>query len=491
VQAWTDIGLGAAGLVLFVGGLIISVAGGPAGVVAFLELSGTALGVVMAVRSIDRASFLTDLADATVEYGRGMITTEAAHDARFWAAIDAAFAAVDVGLAGIRAARSAIAARRAESLTQLSRGAEQFTESVEAGRRVPFDELVNRAAPRGQLELSANELAQLQVLGSRATQTAGRIAEEVAERTIAQSGEYVRLATKVGSNQGIDLLFLRRRIFERVFGHTANPSRTFAQATEAQQRELLRLLRRSGNAEDLISIEVKFSRAGAPVEELLSAARGGVQQNEAWYRNLLLAMRRGSSEVQATGRLLEETVGSSAQNIDRLARVGISMDASGAFILTRLSEPIINLANQSKALYQGRRYHRLGAALLEAERSGNAARAQTLRPLLEGMNRQINALDSAVHQAREAEAAARRAQEFLQRAVPLLAQVNELSVARQTPAAISALHVANATVRSYLEVAKHAVEQADGDYLRASRIINDARAVHPGFEANLTTAIDD
>src|SRR5262249_22996256 len=112
IEAWTDIGLGVAGLALFVGGLIVSVAGGPAGVLAFIELSGIVLGAVTAIRSVDKAVFLNALADASVERGGGLVTLEAARQAEFWATVDTVFVAVDLGATALRSARSALAARR-------------------------------------------------------------------------------------------------------------------------------------------------------------------------------------------------------------------------------------------------------------------------------------------------------------------------------------------------------------------------------------------
>lgn len=500
-QAWIDIGLSAIGIVLFVGGLIISLAGGPAGLVLFLEVSGTVLGAVAASRSIDKAEFFTSVANASVVRGGGMVTLEAAADARFWAKVDAVLLAVDAGLQSLRLARAASSGRKAEALAKLAKGADKFNESAEAARYVPFEELLKRATPHGKLPINQEELSQLQEIGSgfRYNQTVGRIAEEAAERAISSSGEYVQLATlfKQGNLQGvgIDLLYVRRRVFEDAFGRLANPrdaSKVLVQATEQQRQQFFQALRKSANPEDLISFEVKFSRAGKPVEELLGEARGGIQQNSAWYRGLMTEMMKAADpNVQATGRLLSDIIGSNAQDLGRLSRIGIVMDASGAFSLTRLNDEIINLAQQSKTLWNSANYQHRWKDLLKAENAGQQAKAQRFRALLTTLNTQIDALDAAVRQSKQAEIARQRAFESMRRVHQALDEVSKLSVKPQTPAIISSLHLATSVARLHMQVVRQSAIDADADFQRATATINEANSKYAEFEKAINAALEE
>lgn len=500
-QAWVDIGLSAVGLVLFVGGLIISLGGGPAGLVLFLEVSGTAVGAVTAVRSFNKAEFFTSAANASVVRGGGLVSLEAASEARFWASVDAVLLGVDAGLQAVRLARAASSGRKAAALARLSKGAEKFGESTEAARFMPFDELLKRAAPHGKLPISQAELAQLQAVGPQIQdlRVAGRIAEEAAERTISSSGDYVQLATKFqqGNLQdvGIDLLYARRKIFEEAFGKLANPrdaGKVLAQATEQQRQQFFQALRKSGNAEDLISLEVKFSKAGAPVEELLNAARGGIQQNSAWYRGLMTEMMKAADpDVQATGRLLSDIIGANAQDLGRLSRIGITMDASGVFSMTRLNDQIINLAQQSKTLYTNKSYWGMAAGLREAERAGNQARAQRLRTLLTLMNNQINALDAAVKQAKQAEIARQRAFESMQRVHQALDEISRLRVKPQTPLVLTSLHIATSTARLHMQVVRQSTIDAGADFQRATATIHEAHGKQAEHDRAINAALDE
>ncbi len=499
-EAWLDIGLSAAGLVLFVGGLIISAFGGPGGVVLFLEATGTALGAITAARSIGKAEFLTAASEASVIRGGGLVTLEAASEARFWATLDAVLLAVDAGTQVLKLARAAASGRKTVALARLSRGAEQFGESAEAARSLPFDDLLKQATPHGKLPISEAELSSLQSVGTQIQdlKVAGRIAEEAAEKAISSTGEYVQLATKFQQgglmDVGIDLLYARRKIFEQAFGALADPrdaARVLAQATEEQRQQFFKALRKSANSEDLISFEVKFSKTGAPIEELLKTARGGTQQNTAWYRGVMTEMIIAADpDVQATGRLLQEIIGTGAQDLGRLSRIGIVVDPQGAFKLQKLSDQVIDLAQQSKALYTQRPYWGMAAGLLEAERKGNQVRAQKLRTLLAAMNNQIDALDAAVKQAKQAEAAAQRALTSMQRANETLAELAALGAKPRTPAVISALHVASATARLHLQVVNHSSKEADADFERANKIIMEANNRYSEHANAMNAALD-
>jgi exonuclease VII small subunit len=491
LKQWIDIGLGAAGLVLFVGGLILSAFGGPAGVGAYLGFAGTALGAVITVRSIDEAIFKTALSEASVEQGRGLETLEAAQTARIWAWVNSTLLAVDVAASGVR---SIVAARRVAALAKLSKGAEVFEESVQAGKRIPFEDIFNQAKSRSQILINQAELAQLRAPGT-GTGDLGRIAEEVTERVVFRSGEYVKLATKVHANQGIDLVFVRRKIFEEIFGKLANPldaSRILAQATDGQMQQLLKALERASSIEDIIAAEVKFTRVGASVEDLLKTARGvgGVQYNRQWFQGLLPEMLRAADpEVQATGRLLENIIGTNAQNIDRLARVGISLDPNGVFRLIRLNDDIINTARQIRPLFW--RNWRIINRMIEAGRTGNPAEAERLLNVIRDITRRIDALDAAINQAKRGLAASQRTLKSLEVASQSLNEVKALQAAKQTPAVINLLHIATATARLHLEVVRYSTDEGESEYRQAIQSNNEALQKHQEFQAEATRLLDE
>ncbi len=491
LKQWTDIGLGAAGLVLFVGGLILSAAGGPAGVAAYLGYAGTALGAVIALRSIDEAIFKTALSEASVEQGRGLETLEAAQTARIWAWINSTLVAVDVAASGVK---SIVAARRAAALAKLSKGAEVFEESVQAGKRIPFEDIFSQARSRGQVLINETELAQLQAAGTSAGDL-GRIAEELAERAVVRSGEYVKLATKVRGNQGIDLVFVRRRIFEQIFGKLADPldaSRILAQATDGQMQQLLKAIEKVSSAEDIIAVEVKFSRVGASVEDLLKTARGagGVQYNRQWFQGLLPDMLKAADpEVRAAGRLLENIIGTNAQNIDRLARIGISLDPNGVFRLVRLNDEIINTARQIRPLFW--RNWSIINRMIAAGRAGNPAEAERLLNIIRDITRRIDALDAVIGQAKRGLAASQRTLKSLEVAPQALDEVKALQAARQTPAVIDALHVATATARLHLEIVRYSMDEGEAEYRQANQSLAEAYQKHQEFQAEVTRMLDE
>jgi hypothetical protein len=490
LKQWTDIGLGAAGLVLFVGGLILSAAGGPASVGAYLGFAGTALGGVIAVRSIDEAVFKSALSEATVGRGYGLETLEAAQTARTWAWINSILVAVDVTASGVR---GIVAARRAAALARVAKGAEAFEESVQAGKRIPFEDIFSQAQSRKQILISEGDLAKLQTVGT-SNEELGRITEEVAERTAVQSGEYVKLATKLQSNQGIDLVVIRRRIFEQIFGNLTDPgdvSKLLARATDEQMQQLLKALEKSGTAEDLIAIEVKFNRVGASVEDVLKiGSRGGVQFNRQWFQGLLPDMLNAADpEVQATGRLLENIVGTNAQNIDRLARIGISLDPNGVSRLVRLNDDIINTARQIRPLFW--RNWGIIKRMIEAGRRGNQAEAERLLNMIRDITRRIDALDAVINQAKRSLAASQRILKSLEIAPKALAEVKALQAASQTPGVIDALHVATAAARLHLEIVRYSMDEAEAEYWRANQGKAEALQKHQEFQAEITKMLDE
>lgn len=495
-EAWIDIGLSALGLALFVGGLIVSLAGGPGGVILFLELSGTVLGAITAARSFGKADFLSAAADAAVLKGSGLVSLDVAREAVFWAKVDAVLLAVDGGIQAIRLARAALQGRNAAALSNLAKGAEKLTEAEEAARLVPFDELVKKATPRGKLPLSDAELTQLQSLGNKFPdfKVAGQIAEEAAARVVSASGDYVQLPTifRQGNlnNVGIDLLYVRRSIFESAFGSLANPrdaGKLLEKATEQQRQRFFEALRKSANTEDLISIEVKFSRAGYPIEELLREGRKSVQQKTGWYVDLMKNMLKAKDpEVVATGRLLQEIIGSGAQDLGRLSRIGVVMDVNGVFTLQKLSDKLIDLGHPIYLIFhKGKQgpYLLLGEKLLAAERAGKPT--ANLRAKMVHLNTQIDALDLAVKQAKQADLASERALAAVQKANESLAEVAVLSAQPKTPAVLSALHTATAAARLYLQVVKYSSEEADADYQRAGKIIKETKDKYPEFDASI------
>ena len=484
-KMWADVGLGILGLVLFVGGLLISFFGGPAGVVGFLQLAGTVLGGVQALRSIDKAVFATLLSEASVQRGAGWISLDAAADARFWATLDTAFVAVDVALSGIKQARAIAAARKAERAAEAMRALEQ-------GGKIPFEELF-KLAGKGGIQFTPAELA---ALTSRNTKLIGEAGEAIAKRLASSSGEFVFLGTKVRANQGIDLLMVRKGAFEKVFGTlatNARPAELLAQATEEQQKALARILTAANAAEDLVSLEVKVSRAGAPVEELLKAARGGVAYNETWFRNLMTVMKQSKdTTVVASARLLEQVIGTTAQNIGRMTRVGVTITADGTFKLVRLNDQLIDLAQRSLRLWRGRAYSGLRAAVIEASRLNNNARMTQLQNLLRNMNAQIDVLDAAVKVMKQADASAVavRAQEALMRAAAATREVADLQALSTTPATLDALFVANATLSLNLEIARQSMAQMDAEDNRLElQIKADAATRQPQFFKEIDDAI--
>lgn len=484
LNQWTDIGLTAAGIALLVGGGLISLFGGPAGIAVYLGIAGTALNAVMALRSIDEAIFKTALSEASVERGHGMETLEAAQTARIWAWVNSVLTVVDIA-AG--AAKGIVAARRATALATLSKGAEVFEESAQAAKRIPFEEIFKKALSHKEVLLSESELAKLQALGTSRAEL-GRIAEEVAERAATHGGEYVSLATKVRGNQGIDLILVRRRLFERVFGRLAtsgDAGKILAQAQSEQVQQLLKLLEESGSAENLIAIEVKFSRLGVAVEDVLRAARGGVQFNRQWFASVLKDMLKATAhpEVRATGRLLEAIIGPNAQSIERLTRIGISLDANGAFKFVQLSDEIINTANKISPLYW--KNWNLVNQMLKAERLGNQAKADRLLKIIQAITKQIDELDAAINQAKRGLSASQRVKQSLETVQKVLAEISALQAERPTPGIIDALHIANATARLHLEIIKYSTDEAEAEYDQARKRIAEASKKQQEFEQEI------
>lgn len=322
-----------------------------------------------------------------------------------------------------------------------------------------------------------------------------RIAEEVAERAVVRSGEYVKLATKVRGNQGIDLVFVRCRIFVQIFGKLADPrdaSRILAQATDAQTQQLLKAIEKVSSAEDLIAAEVKFSRVGTSVEDLLKTARGagGVQYNRQWFQGLLPDMLKAADpEVQATGRLLENIIGTNAQNIDRLARIGISLDPNGVFRLVRLNDNIINTARQIRPLFW--RNWRIINRMIEAGHRGNPAEAERLLNMIRDITKRIDALDAVLGQAKGGLAASQRTLKSLEVAPKALAEVKALQAAGQTPAIIDALHVATATARLHLEIVRYSMDEGEAEYRQAKQSLAEAYQKHREFQAEATRMLDE
>jgi exonuclease VII small subunit len=502
-EAWIDIGLSAVGIVLFVGGLIVSLAGGPAGVTAFIAVAGTVVGGVQAMRSIDKAAFTTTLSSASVHYGRGLVTLEAARDARFWATVDsvlfaadAAFSALDI----IKAGRPALQARQATATARLTSAGQEFERTTEAASRLDFQTLMERAAPRGQLPIDP---AELQAFGVVPTQknVVGQIAEELVERAVLPSGEYLPLASKLNSNQGIDFVFVRRRVFENIFGPVAtsqDASRLLVQASDEQFRRLSQSLAGTRQSDDLVTVEVKFARAATPLEEVLKSSRKGVQLNQTWFsdpqKGVILAMKgfTKNPEVQATGRLLEEVIGPSAQFIERLTRVGIRVSPTGTYEFTRLTEQIINDAAASRAIYQSPRYWGSSVeGLLRAERAGDQVKATRFRNMLQQMNRQIDALDEAVRRAKQAQEASRQAVRALERAEPALREIPELIVKPQTPGITQALHVATSTARAYLAAARQRLAEAEADLDAARPLIQAAESQRQQIDRQVGVEMSD
>ena len=487
-KSWIDIGLGVIGLILFVAGLFVSLFGGPAGVAAFLTVAGLVAGGVTALRSADKAMFETIISEASVVRGGGFISLESAADARFWATIDAVFLVVEVKLSTLKAARGIALARQTES-------AARAAHALQSGSKVPFEELFKIAAGKpNELVLTA---AEFRALTSTNWQLVGATGEAVAKRIAARTGDFVFLGTKVRANQGIDLLMVRRAQFEKVFGPLTDTSRAaeiLANATDAQRRELAGLLTAAEAAEDLVTLEVKASRAGVPVEELLKAARGGVAYDQTWFRNLTVAMK-GSKDatVVASGKLLEEVIGTGAQNIGRVTRVGVSISPDGMFKLTRLNDQLIAMANASVRMYRGRTFTRLTAVLMRAHRTGNSARVAGAERVLRAMNAQIDALDAAVKAIKQADTAATatRAQAALKRAADAAREAAALQELGRAPAVLDALFVANATLSLNLQVARQEMAEIDAEDARWEERVKKLAADHSRFVADIERFIDD
>jgi hypothetical protein len=485
VETWIDVGLGVLGLALFLGGLFLSLFGGPAGVAGYLAFAGTVLSGVMALRSIDKAMFKTVISEASVTRGAGFIGLEAAEDARFWATVDTVFFAVDVGLSGLKGASAIVKARRAESLLQV-------TKAIEKAENIPFEEIFKLAAG-SKIELTTAEVA---ALTSKNTKLIGETGEAIARRIAAQSGEVVFLGTKVGANNGIDLLMVRRKLFEQVFGQLADPSKAaeiLAKASPEQQKQLARLLTASNAAEDLISLEVKASRSGTVAEELLKPARGGIAYDQIWFKGILEAMSKSKdSSVVAAGKLLEEVIGQGAKNMGRITRIAVTITPQGVFKLTRLNEDLIHLAQDSLKLYRGRTYSRYIVQLIEAQRIGDAARVSELQGLLKAMNDKIHLLDSAVNAMKNADAAsgALRAQQALDRAAEAVRLTADLEALGRTPAVLDSLFVANATLSLNLQVARREMDDLSTSDAQLEESLKSTRALHSDFESFITAAMD-
>jgi hypothetical protein len=504
-EAWIDIGLSAVGIALFVGGLIVSLAGGPAGVVIFLGAAGTATSAGLTARSVSRAGFASELANVSVRRGAGLVTLEAAEKAEFWARVDVALLGVEALLAApraVRIARQLARGRGVEATARLAGAAEEYGQRARAAQRLDFDELFERATPRGQLPMSQDEVRRLGTLAQSSNisdrNLVGALAEEVVERTARQSGDYLPLATKFRGNQGIDSLLIRRNVLEDVFGSIATPAdarRILREATDEQMARLGQALRR-GRPDDLVSVEVKFSRSAQPVHELLAPSRGGVQQNQAWFEGLMAQMRRSSNDdIRATARLLEEVIGTDASGVSRLARVGIRVERSGTIQLSRLTDDIIDFAHESKRLYQSRRYHGFGAALLRAHRAGDAQAIEKYYGLLHEMNRRIDDLDRAVAAAQRAQTTQREAARRLRELWRELPEV-EAGIARAEGAAGEmALRGLAASTRLRAEEVREQLDQAEADIERAwaaldeadserERLLDDLRRADAEFRAS-------
>jgi len=380
-------------------------------------------------------------------------------------------------------ARAIAAARKVERAAEAVRALEQ-------GGKVPFEELFKLAGKRGP-QFSP---AELEALASGNTKRIGDAGEAIARRLASGSGEFVFLGTKVRGNQGIDLLIVRKSSFERVFGTLAadaRPAEMLAQATEEQQKALARLLTAANAAEDLVSVEVKVSRAGVPVEELLKAARGGVPYNETWFANLLSVMKQSKEpSVVASARLLERVIGPAAENIGRMTRVGVTIMADGTFKLVRLNDQLIALAQKSMKLYRGRTYARLIATMREAHRLNDMARLGEAERLLKAMQVQIDTLDAMVRMMKQADAAAAagRAQEALARTATAVHEVEQLQALGRAPATLDALFVANATLSLNLEIARQSMSDLDGEDKRMEEAIKSDAATR---QAEFFKAIDD
>jgi hypothetical protein len=457
-KAWTDIGLSILGVILFVAGLFVSLFGGPAGVVAFLTAAGTIVGGIQAIRSIDKAIFETAVSEASIIRGGGFISLESAANARFWAYIDTALAAVDIKLSVLKGAKGIIKARQAET-------AARAVLAFEAGEKVPFEELFRLASNKpNQIVLRPDEF---RVLTSTNWNAVGDMGEQVARRIATWTQDFVFLGTKVKANQGIDLLMVRKAQFEKVFGPITDSrlaAGIMAAATDAQKKQLAQLLSQADAAEDLVSLEVKASRTGVDPEELLKAARGGVAYDTTWFTNLMTAMKGAKDPgVKASGELLEKVIGTQAQKIGRITRVAVRIAPDGSFVLSRLSDPLIDQAHRLGRLWRGRGYTRMQWGLIHATRKGDAAKMQQWRQALEARNTQISQLEAAIKAIKDVDTAAVavKAQEALKRASDAAKEVAALQELGKAPAVLDALFVANATLKLNLEIAQQSIDEID------------------------------
>jgi hypothetical protein len=510
-EAWTEIGLSGAGLALFVGGLLVSSLGGPAGVVTFLGVAGSVLGGVQALRSLDRAAFATTLSQATVEQESGLVTLAEAKDARFWATVDSVFVGVDVVFRGapyaikaLTEARLLAQARHSKAVASLGKAAGEFNEALAVGSRADFETIFTKAAPKGRLNLSLTELQSLDNMVTLSspgaavnrgnpghiTNLAGRIAEEAVERAVLKTGDYFSLASKLKSDNGIDCLFIRRSVFERVFGQAANNQQArqmLARATKEQSDRLLKVLKEERIADDLVSVEVKFNVDGRPTEELLKEARRGVQQDRVWHSSVVKEMIESkNTDLQASGRLLSQVIGSDASLVDRIARIGITVNPTGVYSLTNLTDDMIHAAFECGQLYRSPLYYeQLPLGLLAAERAGNAAEADVYRLLLRDLQERIKSLDMVADTAKKAHEARRQAALSLQKTQQYVAQAAELSARPPTPGVTQALQVANSLLRTYAQEAKHKIEEAESGYRWASSTIESANRAYPQYKAQI------
>jgi hypothetical protein len=316
------------------------------------------------------------------------------------------------------------------------------------------------------------------LIASNAKYELGAFTEELMRKTVLKGEDYLLLASKIKGNQGIDLVFINRKAFEAMYGGVEDvsaASRILSHATDDEIRRLAHTLKQ----DDLVSIEVKFRRYGLSPEEVLSAGRGGIQQNRKWYRSLLPEMLSSAdTEVQATGRLLQRVIGSEADQLGRLSRIGISLNRNGIYIITRLTDDMIEYATLSRGIWSSRQYHGLGNALRAAEMSGNTKRATTLRNLLLIRNRLIDFLDDAVRNIKYTQSTSiLQAQNGLQKTAQQLAEINAVLHAPSTSANILLLHTANSLARTYLEYADSKIDESEVTIKRAKKVNEDDKAV--------------
>jgi hypothetical protein len=512
LEQWTDIGLGAAGLVLFVGGLVVSIAGGPAGVVVFIEAVGVGLGGVQALRSFDKATALNAFAGTSPVRGGGLASLEAAQTAQFWAAVDAVMAGVDLTLA----ARSVAQMRRARVLANAPGEAEELARSMQAAERLDFAGLLDHVTARRQLTIDPSEVARIDSLltaGGRQKGQAGELAEEIFQRAILSREDYLPLTAKFRNpirnspDVGVDLLFVRRRLLEEVFGNVSSPDearRLVAAATDEQLNRLGNAIMRGGDPDNLVAIEVKLSSNPRPTEELLSTAAEGerIQQHRDWYVGLLRRMKQpANAEVHGTARLLEKIIGPDAAYLERLTRIGITIDPQGRLLLTRLTDEIIEAGQQIKAIENGavrinnhalnKNASKVADLLARTPRTPEIMRellhrhtqAQVYRGALADAQRAIADIRRSIEHAERAREAARLAWENWRRSVSALTDLDEAARLPPGIARRQALHTANSLARTYLEAANFKVEEAENESRKADAARAAARQQNERIEA--------